>query len=604
LVQSSSTRGSIHRDPNVRWINVPFVLGIVLASVGSLCIAAAFFLFIPRLWMGYRPINPFDPPEQQRALTGFTKEVRLGDLGEILESTERVLSVRVFDNDSGAELDVEEYAARLGYDEPLFRGSVMSLYRNGGWETGTALSSFRGVDAIPGPNMVRQEIVREPIGTEILFAMHPVANCILTIDGILERPRIDTTNLRLFRADGGHETEALTYSIFSPQTQDAPATSAFPVVQGPHQRPLDRGLKFLFTRLPRRGLDRLITTAREIASGDPQETRPDPQVAAEKFVAYLRDSGEFSYSLDATVIDVSVDPVEDFLFNRKSGHCEYYASALALMLRAVNVPARLVSGFKGGNRNIFSGNYEVEQRHAHAWVEAYINDQWVMLDATPSLDRSLSVRRMASGPTSFRNFMSLSSDNWQRYVVNLTYVQQYRLFYLPLDRARRTAWALVAGNRESAARAWASVVQFVTSPRNWFTWQGLFVTLTLAAVISSLVWAARKTARRWQQLWSRLRHRRNYRRVQVEFYERFKKLCAAGGLVRDADQTQREFAVSVNRSWRAPLASTGLGDFPSRLAELFYSVRFGHVELDPQQTAEIDHRLTQLEQALPNKGRR
>ena len=66
-----------------------------------------------------------------------------------------------------------------------------------------------------------------------------------------------------------------------------------------------------------------------------------------------------------------LDPVEDFLVNRKSGHCEYFASALALLLRSVDIRSRIVNGFKGGDWNDLTETLNVRQKHAHSWVEAY-----------------------------------------------------------------------------------------------------------------------------------------------------------------------------------------------------------------------------------------
>src|SRR5262249_51439626 len=99
--------------------------------------------------------------------------------------------------------------------------------------------------------------------------------------------------------------------------------------------------------------------------------------------SHLRDSGEYTYSLSMAVDDPAIDPVEDFLFNRKRGHCEYFASALALMLRSVQIPSRLVTGFKGAEFNASDKSYEVQQRHAHAWVEAWVDNEWMTLDPTP-----------------------------------------------------------------------------------------------------------------------------------------------------------------------------------------------------------------------------
>ena len=67
-----------------------------------------------------------------------------------------------------------------------------------------------------------------------------------------------------------------------------------------------------------------------------------------------------------------LDPVEDFLVNRKKGHCEYFASALALLLRSIDIPSRMVNGFKGGDWNELTETMNVRQKHAHSWVEAYI----------------------------------------------------------------------------------------------------------------------------------------------------------------------------------------------------------------------------------------
>ena len=98
---------------------------------------------------------------------------------------------------------------------------------------------------------------------------------------------------------------------------------------------------------------------------------------------YLRESGEFSYSLKMDVADPTIDPVEDFLVNRKAGHCEYFASALAMLLRSVGIPARVVNGFKGGDWNDLAQILYVRQKHAHSWVEVYLGE-----DPEPTPPRS------------------------------------------------------------------------------------------------------------------------------------------------------------------------------------------------------------------------
>src|SRR6202008_3744488 len=78
-------------------------------------------------------------------------------------------------------------------------------------------------------------------------------------------------------------------------------------------------------------------------------------------------------------------PLEDFLFVQRRGHCEYFATALAILLRTQGIPTRVVNGFFGGEWNEFGGYYAVRQGDAHAWVEGYFPEAgWVMFDPTPT----------------------------------------------------------------------------------------------------------------------------------------------------------------------------------------------------------------------------
>ena len=107
-----------------------------------------------------------------------------------------------------------------------------------------------------------------------------------------------------------------------------------------------------------------------VANIDP-EGQPRNPSSRRALEAYLRDSGQFTYTLQMSVDDSRLDPVEDFLVNRKRGHCEYFASALALLLRSVDIRSRMVNGFKGGDWNDLTETLNVRQKHAHSWVEAY-----------------------------------------------------------------------------------------------------------------------------------------------------------------------------------------------------------------------------------------
>lgn len=92
----------------------------------------------------------------------------------------------------------------------------------------------------------------------------------------------------------------------------------------------------------------------------------------EKIMKFL---SNYSYSLKNLPTTV-----EDFLFNRKTGNCEYFATTMALMLRIKGVPSRVIGGFKGGDYNPFGNYYIVRASDAHLWVEAWINGEWIRFD--------------------------------------------------------------------------------------------------------------------------------------------------------------------------------------------------------------------------------
>ena len=268
------------------------------------------------------------------------------------------------------------------------------------------------------------------------------------------------------------------------------------------------------------------------------------------------------------------------------------------MLRAVEIPARLVSGFKGGELNRFSGGYEVEQRHAHAWVEAQIGPDWVVLDPTPSEARTQSVTSLGPKLSVWSQLTSLMSGFWGRHVVGMNLSRQREELYKPLEASVRRWWDALKQGRIETSGLIAGFKRLLTSPERWFSWQGGAVTFVFLLLVAGLIWMARRAWRAVARF--RARYRRHARhRVVVEFYERFRRLCEATGLRRLPAQTQREYAVSVVHRLNAMLAAAGLTDFPDRLVDAFYRVRFGTESLEPGQVEEIEKRLSELEELLP-----
>lgn len=110
-----------------------------------------------------------------------------------------------------------------------------------------------------------------------------------------------------------------------------------------------------------------------------REENPDPKVMIEKLMA--RYNSEFEYTLEPPVL--GTNNVDDFLFDSKKGFCEHYAGSFVLVLRAAGIPARVVTGYQGGEVNPITRQLVVRQSEAHAWSEVWLDDLgWIRADPT------------------------------------------------------------------------------------------------------------------------------------------------------------------------------------------------------------------------------
>ena len=132
---------------------------------------------------------------------------------------------------------------------------------------------------------------------------------------------------------------------------------------------------------------------------------------------------DYVYTLQLPSVEPR-DPLADFLFNRKRGHCEYFASSMAVMLRAQGIPARVVNGFAGGAYNPVSDLYMIRASDAHTWVEAYIDGRgWMTFDPTPSALRSSGVSLL----TTLGYYLDAADSFWQEWVLNYDLARQFIL---------------------------------------------------------------------------------------------------------------------------------------------------------------------------------
>ena len=175
-----------------------------------------------------------------------------------------------------------------------------------------------------------------------------------------------------------------------------------------------------YLQLPARLSPRMSALAARIARNG-----ADDRARVELLETYFR-SGGYSYSTkDLATGDTAV---EQFFFVGKHGHCEFFASSFALLLRAVGVPCRLVGGYLGGEYNELGGYYLVTEERAHVWVEAYINGSgWVRIDPSTFAANAGEVWSEPATPTlRLRVTLLLDSFNyaWNRSVISYDFEQQ------------------------------------------------------------------------------------------------------------------------------------------------------------------------------------
>ena len=232
--------------------------------------------------------------------------------------------------------------------------------------------------------------------------------------------------------------------------------------------------------------------AREVAGeGTPAEK-------ADRIEAHLL--AQYVYTLDFLGRD-SENPIEDFLFTYKSGHCEYFASSMVLLLRAVGIPARLSTGFLGAEYNRLEGYYMVRQENAHAWVEAYTPSRgWQVFDPTPPEGRpGAPERSLLQLMSQFYDYLTFRWDRWV-----LTYgADDQRTFFQEMRERFTRLWQELTGwgsQEEDAAPSLpvggveSSKDDVIREPKLWLDKVPLPLAVLgfLAVVAGIVVWHRRR----------------------------------------------------------------------------------------------------------------
>ncbi|HVQ39310.1 MAG TPA: DUF3488 and transglutaminase-like domain-containing protein, partial [Pyrinomonadaceae bacterium] len=297
---------------------------------------------------------------------GFSDSVTLGEIGTLKRDNSVVMRVRVENPQPGRQL--------------RWRGVALDEFTLKGWKKSAALRlteqpkegpGLIGIATITSEMLNRltiQTVFLEPIQSPVLFAAYrPIA-----IQGNFSKIWFDAEGA--LRTPKG-ESERVMYKARSDMTEPDAA-----VLRSDERR--DPANFERYRKLPATIDPRIAARANAMVANAGARNRYDEAKAIESQLQQ-----DYGYSLEMKA--GGPDPLADFLFNVKAGHCEYFSTAMAVMLRTRGIPVRVVNGFLAGEYNDAADAYTVRQSDAHSWVEVYFPEagSWVTFDPTPMAGR-------------------------------------------------------------------------------------------------------------------------------------------------------------------------------------------------------------------------
>jgi transglutaminase-like putative cysteine protease len=535
LEMRRGSKGAIAPEVDVqpqqeRRLDRALVLAALSVALGAMIIGGALFFFFPRFSAGYLGRTSLQPT----LMSGFSDDVELGQIGEIKKNSTVVMRVRT--------------GKPVGYPTLRWRGIALSAFDGKRWsspshDSVTIPAGMNGwinlMERPPEPDssatILRYTILLQPVATDTMFAP---ANAI-SIRGNLSGEGSNQES----GARRSYLVRDATGSLFNPfhnfSTIRYEGFSILPGRNVPRLRAAStdypQDIRGTYLQLPK--LDpRIAELAKQIT--ERAQTPFDKTITLEN---YLR--SHYAYNLNLTG-KPGDDPLAHFLFETRSGHCEYFASAMAIMLRTLGIPTREVNGFLPGEYNDLGEDYIVRASDAHSWVEVYFpGTGWMTFDPTPpgAEDAGGFFSRLGQ-------YMDWFELSWNEWVINYDFIHQI-LLAQTMQRTTRT-WT-------ETARAW--FVHEQAKGRRWMrSWNNglrmlisLAVALFLLALRFDLVVAlARRMWLSWQLRSPELA--RSNPQLASRLYGELLYLLARRGFARQPTQTPFEFAAAVSQPRLAP----------------------------------------------------
>jgi transglutaminase-like putative cysteine protease len=535
------------RMATVLLATAPLLVVLILAG-GSLI-----FFLLPRVSSRY--LSAYAPGSDLS--TGFTDRIQLGRIGQIQQSSAVVMHILV-ENDLEGAYDLKWRGVALS----LFDGKIWSNPLGQSVIAPSGNGSFR-LGAVPGNGsapgitgrIVHYRVLMEPIGTNVFF----LADKPQSLTGNFRQVSIDAGgavyNLDLDHPINRYEADSQLIEPDAAELRLAPN-----IVPG--------GMED-YLRLPPLDI-RITKLAEEITASAPNNY--DKALVME---LYLRT--RFGYSLDLPR-SVPRDPLAFFLFERKEGHCEYFASSMAVMLRSLRIPSRLVTGFRGGEFNDLTGQYVVRASNAHSWVEAYFPGYgWVSFDPTPG--GSLEIR---SGWSRMLLYVDAAASFWREWIINYDVAHQRTLGEGAAHRSRHFYNQL----RHWYARHYEALLnlarrthqQITRSPARWIG-GGLALTSFLIILINF-----RRILHAFANRRLRAHPEHAPRESATLWYEQLLRRLARRGWRKSPSQTPQDFVAAIQE----PALQQKVATF----TRAYESARFGESVDDARALPELFEEIT------------
>jgi protein-glutamine gamma-glutamyltransferase len=491
--------------------------GISPALVATIFLGAAvIFFLLPRISSGY--LSAYAPGGD--IATGFSDVVQLGRIGQIQQSTTLVMHIQIDDDTRGA------------YDLK-WRGVSLDLFDGKTWsnphEQRFLPRSSEGRFILPPPTgrtfpisrqtarPIHYRVLMEPVSSNVFF----LAPAAVTLEGNYRMIAADASG-SVFDLDPEHPISR--YEATSDLAQASPAA-----------------LRSASDIYP----PRILVEDLQLPPMDPRVARLASEITGSAIANYDRAVAvnnylrtHFAYTLQLPRTPPQ-DPVANFLFERKQGHCEYFAASMAVMLRSLRIPSRVVNGFRTGEFNDLTSQYLIRASNAHAWVEVYFPGYgWVSFDPTPA-----AIEATPTGWGRAMLYVDAMASFWRDWVVSYDLNHQSTLgrqvvrssfeWYEHMRRwARRHYDALLEAARHTQ--------QNVTdSPGRWSIAGGMVVLILLIAANLGRLYRAFRRSRIAAQ------PDRSPRTAATIWYQRMIHTLAKRGLRRSPAQTPKEFADSL-----------------------------------------------------------